>query len=404
MLTAGDQRIAGNGVTLAGTGSLISPAGSISVDAGSGALALAGPVQAAQAVTLAGQSITGAGSITGATLTVTSSGPASFSGPVSTQGRQSFATQGLTTRGSLASQSDGIALDAGGGALAIGAPVSAAGLIDLRGGSIAVAGPVLTPGAVTLNASGGPVSMTSAVSAGSVTVQGGAVTLAPSSSTSADSAIQVTGTAVTLAGQESAPRLLVTASSITLQGGQITVGGVVQVARSAIGLPLAADGGPGAYFETASAFSQTGTTRVLAIGSQATVRVDLTSGGGTVVFSDLNAPTSNLAIGSGAGSATGQLVVNQLSLLFSGTSGSARLAGIVHQQSGNGAAAASAIFPRPDRQFQVNGCAVSSINCIVLNPQLVPVFNPLKELSLSFFREQEDDPELLVPNVTEQGL
>ena len=58
---------------------------------------------------------------------------------------------------------------------------------------------------------------------------------------------------------------------------------------------------------------------------------------------------------------------------------------------GVAAASAATVFPFPSRNFRINSCAVASVNCIVLTPQTVPVGNPLKELSLSFFREQDDE-------------
>ena len=139
----------------------------------------------------------------------------------------------------------------------------------------------------------------------------------------------------------------------------------------------------------------------------ATVRIDLTSGAGQIVLGNLFVPAGNLIVDVGAGSASGQITVRNLFALYTGTgpgAGGIRLSGAVAGQSGTGAAGLSAVSPAPNPRYEINSCALASVNCVVLRPQALPIGNPLKELSLGFFREQEDDGALLVPNITEQGL
>ena len=68
------------------------------------------------------------------------------------------------------------------------------------------------------------------------------------------------------------------------------------------------------------------------------------------------------------------------------------------------ASAGVSAINQPGRDYRINSCAISSVNCVILQPQVVPVGDPLKELVLNFFRDQDGDEDLLLPNVTDQGL
>ncbi len=395
------------------TGPVTASAGVVSLQI-AGDLAVSGPVSAGGAVGLSatgGLTVAAAAPITGASFTSQSGGATSLAGTIATTGGQVIAGNGLTLGGSLVSQGGGVTLDAGARSLALNGAVTSSGALSGR--------------------AGGAVSLTGQISAAAIGLNAGTgLTLGAGSVTAAGTTMQLNaGTAATLAGQATAPRLVVTAPVIMLQGGQLLVGGVTQAARSVVGLPVVGDGTGGVFFEVGSSLLQTGTTQIRASAAQATVRIDLTSQAGSVGFSSLDAPSSNLILNLGSGTASGAVRLNNLSVLYSiAQLGSAALTGTVAGQTGVAAAGVSSIGPRPDKHFQINNCDISSVNCILPQPQAVPVTNPLKELrlsflsnplkelslsflsnpqkelSLSFFREQDDDPDLLVPNITEQGL
>jgi hypothetical protein len=51
----------------------------------------------------------------------------------------------------------------------------------------------------------------------------------------------------------------------------------------------------------------------------------------------------------------------------------------------------------------VNGCSIASINCVLISPfTSVPIVNPLANLPTEFLTDEGDDPDLLIPNVTDQ--
>ena len=211
-------------------------------------------------------------------------------------------------------------------------------------------------------------------------------------------------------GAETSPLLTVTAPSIILSGNTIAVGGVPQPTGTRVeSLPVVKGATVGAFFEAGSNFQQTGTT-VRALSSQnATVRIDLTSGSGTLSLDRLSAPTTNLILDLNQGKGTGQdIQVQNLFVIYTGQGfggGSLDLNSVtVGTQVGTGAAAASSVSPQSDKSYRINACAVASVNCVVIQPQAVPVGNPLKELSLSFFDDQDDARDLLVPNISDQGL
>ena len=57
----------------------------------------------------------------------------------------------------------------------------------------------------------------------------------------------------------------------------------------------------------------------------------------------------------------------------------------------------------PSNHFQMNGCAVSSVNCVLVSSiQQIPILNPFKEIEIGRITDRFDDPELLLPNVSDR--
>lgn len=184
----------------------------------------------------------------------------------------------------------------------------------------------------------------------------------------------------------------------------------------------------GAHFLVGAAgFTQSGVLSVLpfnaatAAGSVATTHpaldIRLTTGGGTIAFDQaqgLSASSTSLLVTLGdTGSATGRINADDLVVFYTGTFGAATsLFGTLHTASGapvsDTAAASQAFIARdgqfvPSNHFQVNACAITAVNCVLISPfSVVPVVNPLKDLPSAFAGGQVDDPDLLVPNVSDR--
>ncbi len=107
------------------------------------------------------------------------------------------------------------------------------------------------------------------------------------------------------------------------------------------------------------------------------------------------------------------MTADTIAVFYTGTSGNpTNLLATLHTSAGiavSGQAAASEAFIALDRifipsnHFQVNACSFSSINCVTIPPfASVPIFNPLRDLPTEFLTDESDDPDLLIPNVSDQ--
>jgi hypothetical protein len=156
------------------------------------------------------------------------------------------------------------------------------------------------------------------------------------------------------------------------------------------------------------------------VGAVTTVHPDLdirlTAGSGTIAFdptSGLFAPTTNLLLTIGTGNATGRINADTVALFYSGQPVTPTLlTGTLHTATGAPVSAQSAASEgfvaengvyAPNIHFQINSCAISSINCVVIQPfSGIPIINPFTDLSIGFFDDQLDDPDLLLPNVSDR--
>ena len=300
-----------------------------------------------------------------------------------------------------------------GGAASVAGSLVTSGPLTLQAAGISITGTVQSANASISLTSSGSLQQAGILKAGTkiTTTATGSATVF-SGATTAGQALVITAGSATLSGSESAPLLTVSAPSVTLSGGTIATGGVPQLIGATVNdLPKYSPAqGTGAFFEVGSTFSQLGTTTVTALGApNVSFVVDLTSpqGLGKVTFQGLQAPTTNLILNLGLlGSASGgPLTLNNLFVTYTSPgNGTVDLTGTIDGKAGVVAAGASSIYKAANRDYRLNSCAISSVNCIVLQPTLVPVGNPLKELTLNFFREQDETEDLIVPNITDQGL
>ena len=410
LVTIGDLRSAFGPVSLGVTGDLTVNA---AVAAGGGV-----SLQASGAMTLAPGS-----AVAGPSVTLAAGGPAALAGNVA-GGPVTVRAGGVQVLGAISGGT--ITLDAGAGRFGLsgaiagtsvsvtaGGPatldgvVSATGPVTVRANGLSVNGTVSNGGTAGLDAGSGDLVASGSVGAGGALVlQAGGAAVLNGRMTAGTSLFVGAGTGATLAGSVAAPLLSVAAPAIRLSGGTIlTGGGPLPTGTRQAALPVAGTAGTGAFFQTRG-FVQSGTTTFAGLpgSSGTTVRVTL-SGNGSITLGTFAARSSTLILDLGNGSASGgPFQVASLYVIYQPGGGTADLQGQVGGLSGNAAASAATVFPFPSRNFRINSCAVASVNCIVLTPQTVPVGNPLKELSLSFFREQDDESQLVVPNVTDQGL
>jgi hypothetical protein len=128
--------------------------------------------------------------------------------------------------------------------------------------------------------------------------------------------------------------------------------------------------------------------------------VVLTNPGGTVNFANFDNPNTQLYLNLGTGFAEGQIMVDTLQVLYAppGTTATIDLTGTVNGQSGKTAASASFIQPLRKENYQVNGCPISSVNCVQITTITLPVINPLKDLEVET-PQQADDILIILPDV-----
>ena len=222
--------------------------------------------------------------------------------------------------------------------------------------------------------------------------------------------------------------LALTAQAITISAGSVTLRADTMEISSATGISIGSGttldtGGdvfqrpstdappiepaltsPGAHFLVGTGgFQQNGLLTVQSyvapnsVGAVTTVHPDLdirlTTGSGTIAFDPtvgLVAPTTDLLLTIGTGNATGRINADALALFYSGQpvtptllSGTLRTATgdpVSDQSAASEGFVAQNNAYAPNTHFQINSCAISSINCVVI-PAFsgVPIINPIIE-------------------------
>jgi hypothetical protein len=172
--------------------------------------------------------------------------------------------------------------------------------------------------------------------------------------------------------------------------------------RDVNGVP---NGLPGFYVETGS-FTESGPMTVSGLsGATSIVRIDAYEGiqFGTPGLSARNTWLVIELLGNGAKS-KGSINAEALDLYFSTQvqATGAALAGTVDGLGGEAAAGASHIVPSTGNSYQVNGCPISSINCVLLTTQGVPTASPLRDFVFGSIFNLTDEDDLLLPLVSDQ--
>lgn len=155
---------------------------------------------------------------------------------------------------------------------------------------------------------------------------------------------------------------------------------------------------------------------------QPTLRIAQTQGG-QVLFGTLLAPSTNvvLHIGTGRASSRGgtNIDVENLFLFYRSGAPSVDLFGTVNGQTGSGAATisriaretttlafgptpAGALVFEPSPVFQINQCGITSVNCVLTSTLQVPPQLPLPALYVLPPINVLDDPDLLLPFISDE--
>ncbi|HTN12972.1 MAG TPA: hypothetical protein VL154_18540, partial [Acetobacteraceae bacterium] len=163
-------------------------------------------------------------------------------------------------------------------------------------------------------------------------------------------------------------------------------------------LAVLADGDAPATFTQA-----TPVTISTAGGDVSTLRIQLLSNGGTITLGDLTAPSTDLLLFPGGnGDVVGTGHVNLYGLLVAGRGGKSDLSGIIATVDGAGAAHLATITPLPDPSYRFNACPIGSVNCVLMPVNVLPPINPLRNFFIGETRGDEDDLDLILPNVADE--
>jgi len=208
-------------------------------------------------------------------------------------------------------------------------------------------------------------------------------------------------------GGKAAPR------RVTWNNNTIETGSSLPATRK-VAAPITFGTGRGVFVE-AGGFTQTGETKVTPLGDpRATIQITLAGNAGTVAFTPGFSTTSGLIAPEAAlildlkqnGSATGNIDVASLNVFYTGflppPTGFAHLTGLIAGLPGFAAASEGFTHLIPGSRYEINNCPIQSVNCILLSPILVPLNNPVADVQAFVLRPDDDDDDLILPNVGEQ--
>jgi hypothetical protein len=294
-------------------------------------------------------------------------------------------------------------------------------VVSFTAADIGIQGSVAGANTVNLAATNGGITEPGALTAGTLTVSSpGIVSLLGATpftnrvttlaNVTAGSFTLVDGQDLIIAGRLNSPSIHIDDNGFALgmaNGTAINTGGVARPlgAVAFTTLPTYAQGAPGAYLRAGS-FQQVGTATVAPLnGGPTTLRIDITSATGNVMFDahgGLTANTTDLIVDLTGGTLGGLIFVKTLDLRYVPGAGNANLAGTVNGLGGPPAAGVSYITPLPNPRYQINGCPITAVNCILLSVAAVPVINPLQDIYLGVLGNPQDDDDLLLPDVSER--
>ena len=394
--------------------------------------------------------ITGAASISAGGISISDTGSATIAGVVTSSSALAMTTSGVLTMSGLVSGQSGVTIDNNGAMTITGSVISPAGAVGIteRGplniaglvsgqsgvsiaetgamtisgsvisaggtagildnGALTVVGTVFGQSGLSLVATGDmTLSGQSGSSAGTVSItDAGVLSLNSTSSVTSPGTLTITDrNAINLGGQLSAPKIVIDNGAGTLNilpGTAVQTSGVTrpQGVLTQAQLPVSATSSSG-FFITTGQLVQTGVLTVA--GAPSTMRIDASTG---VSFapspSGLQAPNTWLILGlSNGAKATGGVNVLALDTVFTGLGSGAQLSGSVGGLGGNAAAGAARISPGSNSTFRINGCPISSVNCVLLTTQGIPTASPLNSFVIGSLFDPNDQDDLLLPLVSD---
>ena len=126
-------------------------------------------------------------------------------------------------------------------------------------------------------------------------------------------------------------------------------------------------------------------------------------GNGTVALGSFQEPNVKLFLDLSSGIATGLVNIAGLQVMYAPppVKVTINLLGVVAGESGVNAASVSKIAPMKQNNYQVNGCPISSFNCVRFSTLTIPTINGLQDLDLGQLPFDFDD-ETLLPDVAEK--
>ena len=327
------------------------------------------------------------------------------------------------------------------GALGIGGSVTGT-TVDLTGASISISGSVNGPASIDLVATSGGITETGTATLTTPLLTGSAATTASLGTSQTPMANLVValstftaGTSLALTDSEAlavmgiitAPQIIVSTGTNALSfadGTIIDTSGITAPNHLTLGrgglpvIPPATPPSPGAYFSSGT-FTQTGTTQVNLIGGGGpppnSILSITTVNGGNISLDPsggINGPGTWLILNlAAAGShVTGNVNVGQLTVVLPANVGNdtapftVALTGSVDGQFGQIAASNGSVIPTRGITLRINNCPIGSVNCVLLSGALVPVTNPLQNLTLGILVAPNDEGDLLLPLVSDEDF
>jgi fibronectin-binding autotransporter adhesin len=206
---------------------------------------------------------------------------------------------------------------------------------------------------------------------------------------------------IDLAGAIAANSVLVQAADIALTTGSSFSGLGAGSATPLKADPFPLPGSPGIYLNAANI--SVAANPPLATGYTVNWTFALT-GSGNVALGNFQQPRVKLFLNLASGTATGQVDVAGLQVLYDAAAPAMTtidLTGVVGGISGQATAGDSHIASKPNNKYQINGCPISSLNCIRFTGLTVPVTNPLQDVDVGNV-DQLYDTDSVLPDVAER--
>ena len=136
------------------------------------------------------------------------------------------------------------------------------------------------------------------------------------------------------------------------------------------------------------------------------LRLDISGIGTTGSTSSLSARTGTVFINMGRlATLTAGLDAYALYVAYPrGTNGSADFSGTIRGTGGQSAAQLAFIQPSPSSAYRFNACAIASVSCVVVSTERLPQTVPTRDLDIRPARDDSDDTEVLLPNVSRRDF